>query len=122
MQTLNAYQANVADWLAECLGEARGSDRAERTYRALEEAIELAQACGCPQDDALALVRYVYERPAGPIAEEVGGVMVTLAGLCTAFDVDLAAAAAAELERDWARMDEIRSKAAARQPGSPLPG
>lgn len=120
-QAFDAYQASVGEWLAQCLGAARGTDRAERTHRALEEALELAQACGCPEKDALALVRYVYARPTGPVAGEVGGVMVTVAALCQAFDVSLGSAAQEELERDWRRSAEIRVKAAAKRPGSPLP-
>lgn len=76
-EPLDAFQVSVASWVVECLGQTRGADRAERAQRALEEAIELAQACGCPEEDAIALVRYVYARPAGTVAQEVGGVMVT---------------------------------------------
>lgn len=118
---LNSFQTRVRAWLSECLGTPRGADRIERTHRALEEAVELAQACGCSEKDALALVRYVYSRPAGSIGEEVGGVMVTVAALCSAFDVDLGAAAEAELARDWDRIEEIRGKASTRLQGSPLP-
>lgn len=118
---LNGFQARVRAWLSKCLGKPRATDQVERTHRALEEAIELAQACGCSEKDALKLVQYVYSRPVGLVHEEVGGVMVTLAALCSAFDVHLGAAAEAELARDWEQIEEIRGKAAARLPGTPLP-
>ena len=118
---LNGFQARVRAWLSECLGKPRDTDQVERTHRALEEAVELAQACGCSEKDALALVHYVYSRPAGSVHEEVGGVMVTVAALCSAFDVHLGAVAEAELARDWDQIEEIRGKAAARLQGSPLP-
>lgn len=96
-------------------------DRNERTHRFLEEALELAQANGCSRDEVLALVNYVYCRPEGKSEMEVGGVMVTLAGLCGALELDMKAAGEAELERNWERIEVIRAKQASKPHGSPLP-
>jgi len=67
------------------------------------------------------LVEYVYSRPVGRLEQEVGGAMVTLAGLCAAFDVDMNAAGESELDRNWQRIETIRQKQAKRPPDSPLP-
>ena len=97
------------------------SNRIERTHRFLEEALELAQANGCSREDAWALVDYVYDRPVGTPGLEVGGVMVTLAALCSAGMIDMDEAGDRELKRNWERIDTIRAKQAAKPPGSALP-
>lgn len=83
--------------------------------------MELAQATGCTKADAAALVEYVFGRPSGELRQEVGGVMVTLASLCSACDVDMDEAADQELNRNWDRIELIRAKQLTKQPGSPLP-
>lgn len=81
----------------------------------------MAQANGCSCEDAVALVQYVYERPVGIPDLEVGGVMVTLAALCSASDINMDDAGEGELKRNWDRIETIRSKQAAKPHGSPLP-
>ena len=115
------FQQRVAEWLAACFSPSGGSDREERVYRFFEEALELAQASGCSREDAHRLVNYVFSRPVGRPELEVGGVMVTLAGLCVAARIDMNDAANRELERNWARIDAIRNKRANKPVGSPLP-
>lgn len=116
-----SFQRRVEGWLAACFSPAVRADREERTHRFLEEALELAQANGCTREDLQALVEYVFSRPVGKPEQEVGGVMVTLAGLCSAMQIDMEAAGEHELERIWARIDAIRQKQATKPHGSPLP-
>lgn len=118
---LSSYQRRVERWLDACFPPAVRSDRAERTHRFLEEALELAQANGCSRDDALALVEYVFGRPVGRPDQEVGGVMVTLASLCSASEINMDDAGERELERNWDRIETIRAKQQAKPHGSPLP-
>jgi len=118
---LSSYQQRVERWLDACFPPSVRSDRAERTHRFLEEALELAQANGCSRDDALALVEYVFGRPVGRPDQEVGGVMVTLAGLCSASGINMDNAGDRELERNWDRIETIRAKQQAKPHGSPLP-
>ncbi|WP_010339408.1 hypothetical protein [Sphingobium yanoikuyae] len=118
---ITSFQERVEAWLRACFPIAVWSDRAERTHRFLEEALELAQANGCSRDDALALVQYVYDRPIGRPDLEVGGVMVTLAGLCSASQINMDQAGDRELGRNWDRIEQIRAKQAAKPHGSPLP-
>lgn len=119
---MNLFQQQVHDWAIECFGPQVANDPLERNHRFLEESLELVQACGCTRSEAHQLVDYVFNRPAGVKAQEVGGVMVTLAALCAAHDVSLWESAWEEHRRIWARMEQIRAKQAAKPKHSPLPG
>lgn len=112
----------VKDWIVACFGEESAYDIAQRRNRFLEEALELAQTTGVTAREAHALVDYVFERPAGSFVQEVGGTMVTLAGLCKSLDIDMLSSGVRELDRCWAQMETIRAKEAAREAGSALPG
>lgn len=118
---ITSYQRRVEKWLEACFPPSVRSDRGERTHRFLEEALELAQANGCTRDDALALVDYVFGRPPGQPAQEVGGVMVTLASVCSASDINMDEAGDRELDRNWNRIGLIRAKQQSKPHGSPLP-
>ena len=91
------FQARVQPWMLECFGAKIATDRTERNHRFLEEALELVQACGCTASEAHQFVDYTFGRPAGEPAQEVGGVMVTLAALCLANELDMHAAGETEL-------------------------
>lgn len=121
MSNPNSYQKRVEQWLSECFPPHVTRDRLERNHRFLEEALELAQANGCAKQDALDLVEYVFNRPVGEPSQEVGGVMVTLAGLCSAIEINMDEAGDLELQRNWDRIDEIREKQKGKPHGSPLP-
>jgi len=118
---IRSYQRKVEEWLAACFPLAARTNRQERTHRFLEEALELAQANGCTLDEAKTLVEYVYSRPQGQPELEVGGVMVTLASLCSATNIDMGIAGEKELTRNWERIEHIRRKQASKPQGSPLP-
>lgn len=121
MGTLKAFQAKVHAWMLACFGPAIAADAAERNHRFTEEALELVQACGMTASEAHQLVDYVYSRPVGEVRQEVGGVSLTLAALCTAQGVDLARCADDELSRVWTKIEAIRAKQAAKPAHSPLP-
>lgn len=107
-----SFQERVHVWGTECFGEHSAHDRTERVHRYLEESLELAQALGCTESEVMQLVRYVYSRPRGEVAQEIGGVMVTLAALCAANSCDIAACGEQELARVLTRIKEIRAKQA----------
>lgn len=115
------FQQRVQPWLVACFGEMIAGDREERNHRFIEEALELVQACGCTRSEAHQLADYVFSRPVGEKSQEVGGVMVTLAALCLAQDLDMAAAGETELARIWTKVEQIRAKQAAKPKYSPLP-
>lgn len=114
-------QERVKPWMAACFGPAISTDKQERNHRFLEEALELVQACGATQSEAHQLVDYVYGRPVGEPKQEVGGVMITLAALCLAQQMDMHDAGEVELARIWTKVEQIRAKQAAKPKHSPLP-
>jgi NTP pyrophosphatase (non-canonical NTP hydrolase) len=118
----NTFQSRVQPWLMACFGKSIAYDETERNHRFLEEALELAQACDCTESEAHQLVEYVFNRPIGDKPQEVGGVMVTLAALCLAHDMDMHQSGETELSRIWTRMEQIRAKQASKPKHSPLPG
>lgn len=118
-----SYQGRVLAWLIECFGEDDGLSPVMRRARFLEEAFELAQALGGTEEEAVTLARYVHARPPGEPTQEVGGVYLTLAGLCASLTIDMEKAGEAEYRRVLTRIEIIRAKHAARPLfGSPLPG
>ena len=116
------FQRRVAAWLSSAFGEKIAADRTERNHRFLEESLELVQANGCTQADAHALVDYVFNRPVGDLPQEIGGVMVTLAALCSAIHFDMGGCGDIELARCWLNIEKIRAKHAAKPKIGPLPG
>lgn len=116
-----SFQSRVDPWLIACFGQEIARDRQERAHRFLEEALELVQSAGCTAHEAHQLVAYVYGRPAGEMAQEVGGVMTTLAAFCLAHGLDMHEAGETELARIWTKVEKIRAKQAAKPKHSPLP-
>ena len=119
------FQQKVKPWLDECFGPEVAGDREERNHRFLEESLELVQSCGITCSEAHRLVDYVFGRQVGEKSQEVGGVMVTLAGLCLANGMNMHACGMDELDRVKKPevIEKIRMKQATK-PGfnSPLPG
>lgn len=78
----------VYEWGVRCFGEAHMNDRRVRSLRLLEEAMELAQACGVRQEQVRKLTRAVYSRPHGGAVQELGGVLLTAMALskCLGFE------------------------------------
>ena len=118
---MNEFQKDVGVWMQRCFGDEISNDVIERNHRFLEESLELVQACGCTASEAHQLVDYVFNRPVGEKCQEVGGVMVTLAALCSAQKIDNVKAGRVELHRIWGAIDKIREKQANKPKHSPLP-
>ncbi|MGF6494207.1 hypothetical protein ABIE56_002398 [Luteibacter sp. 621] len=122
-----SFQARVSWWMDQCFLPSLYSDMTERGDRLLEEVLELLQAHGYDQARVPTLVDYVFKRPVGEPAQEVGGVMVTLAGFCWIARLDMHAAGEAELARinQPEVMANIRAKQEAKNAlhfDTPLPG
>ena len=122
---ISAFQDRVWGWLGRCFTREVVENITERCDRALEEHLELLQSLGYDRDRIPALVDYVYGRPPGEPVQEVGGVMVTLAALCSVVGVDVEIAAEEEIDRISKPevMLRIREKQASKRDiHSPLPG
>ncbi|MFS0771087.1 hypothetical protein [Sphingomonas sp. 1P08PE] len=120
-EAVEAFQSRVQPWMLACFGAEIAADGVERNHRFLEEALELVQSTGCTASEAHQLVDYVFGRDVGEPAQEVGGVMVTLAALCLAHGLDMHADGETELARIWTKVEKIRAKQAAKPKHSPLP-
>lgn len=117
---IGGYQRAVAKWMKECFSPSTVSNPRERAFRFLEEGLELFQALDCTKEEALELVDYVFSRPKGDPAQEVGGVSITLPALCSAIAVDWEDAAVKELER--INTPEVLAKIRAKRLNRVVPG
>jgi predicted RNA-binding Zn-ribbon protein involved in translation (DUF1610 family) len=121
-------QQRVQAWVEATFPTELHTNLTERGDRLLEETLELLQSTGYDPARIAILANYVYGRPAGEPAQEAGGVMLTLAALCTAAGVDMIEAGEAELARvtqphiTEAIQAKQRAKAAIRFGATAAPG
>jgi hypothetical protein len=120
-QASGTFQERVRQWTLACFGQAIADDKVERNHRFLEESLELVQTLGCTRSEAHQLVDYVFSRPQGVPPQECGGVLVTLMALCNANGLTAELCGEIELERVYAKIEQIRAKQAAKPKHSPLP-
>lgn len=116
-----SFQDRVDPWMQACFGAEISADKLERGDRLLEDVLKLLQSGDYPSERIAALTKYVWSREIGEPAQEVGGVMVTLAAYCLAHGLNMHTAGETELTRIWTKVDKIRAKQAAKPKGSPLP-
>ncbi len=109
------FQLEVSTWMNKCFRRSIVISPVERNHRFLEEALELVQSIGYSKEGALAMVEYVFERPKGEVVQEVGGVMVTLAALCSVQGLNIQYSAEKELERVNRNSAQIRKKQSQKQ-------
>ena len=108
------FQKTVTDWLKTTFSQEVIDNVDERSFRFIEEAVELVQSANMSREDVHRLVDYVYDRPAGELPQEIGGVMVSLAALCHTHGRDLSTDATTEILRCWQNVEKIRAKQAAK--------
>jgi NTP pyrophosphatase (non-canonical NTP hydrolase) len=121
VKSFQTFQSRVQDWMVACFGREITQDTTERNHRFIEESLELAQSLGCSKLQVIELIDYVYSRPIGETKQEVGGVLLTLAALCSANDIDLIDVGEVELARVWVNIKKIREKRSQKPLGSILP-
>lgn len=126
-ESKHTFQRGVELWMDQCFVPSLYSNMVERGDRFLEEALEMLQANGYPRERIATLVDYVWSRPKGELGQEVGGVMVTLAGYCWIAGLDMHEEGARELKR--ITQPEVMAKIRAKQEAknalhfdTPLPG
>ena len=120
-RTLTDFQRSVATWMDDCFQDDWRTDSRERTFRFLEEAVELAQASNCSKEEARAIVEYVYSRPTGSVDDEVGGVLVTVAGLAESRGLSINELGCRALEKNYRKIEKIRAKRARGRGVTPRP-
>jgi len=122
MTTITDLQRRVWQWMRTCFRSEDAFTIEQRGFRMLEEANELAQSCAVSREDAHRLVDYVYDRPAGIIEQEIGGLGVTLLAVAEASNLTAQVAIERELQRCIENTEKIREKDLAKPKRSPLPG
>lgn len=80
-------QEMLVSWAEMAFGRMEATSIPQRGVRLLEEAIEAFQACGGDEAIAHKLVSFVFSRPPGTVAQELGGVAVTTLLLAAAAGV-----------------------------------
>ncbi len=105
----------VLAWAAEMFGPV-AMDADERTFRFLEEAIELAQARGIQLADIHAIAGRTYSRPSGAVPREIGQCQLTLEALAAQAGCDAHHEAKYEFDRvreipreEWARRHAVKA-------------
>lgn len=101
-QRRDRRQLAMLEWAHRTFGGIENFDPCaieERARRFLEEAIELCQAVGVTREDTATVADYVFGRAPGQPAQEIGGVMVTLACLAEVLGESVCAAELTEWER-----------------------
>ena len=93
------FQRECHEWAFDAVGEAAATNIKERATRFLEEALELAQACGLTEANVNELAGYTFNRASGVIEDEIGGVMITLGALSEIVNVDMLDQGFRELRR-----------------------
>lgn len=98
--TTNDVRQSIAnEWATAAFGIESAKSLRHRGLRMLEEAIELFQACGGDPQQAHELIDYVFARPTGDVAQEVGGVRTTILVLAATAGISADEAEARELSR-----------------------
>lgn len=92
-------QAETHEWCVAAFGDHDARSIPQRGLRLMEEAIETAQACGCDAAILHRLIDHVYARPVGELAQELGGLGVTLLALAEAAGLSADDAELREIER-----------------------
>jgi hypothetical protein len=98
MLVSQAAQRRIRNWVEDRLGFG-AMNSVERGRRMLEEAAELAQACGVKKEQAALIVERVYDKEPGAVFKEVGAALVTVLGVAESYHYDATKCLEAELER-----------------------
>lgn len=117
LDILKSMQRSVRDWVDKCFGidSPAGYQVDERALRFFEEATELVQSAKLSEEQAHAIIAYVYNRPEGDPQQEAGGTLITFLALLNALKIDATIAFNKENVRCWENIERIRDKAMAKQ-------
>lgn len=102
------FQQRVVRWCRAAFGDKDTDDKRMRSLRFIEEAVELVQATGLTEEEAIRVLKHVYAKPVGKVHQEIGGVMVTFATLVSAHGLAMYQCGEDELARCWLNIEKIR--------------
>ena len=97
--TFRELQVRVGRWCKNFFEYRRGWTQNERVLRIFEEAVELMQAAGLTQEQAIRQVQYTYRREPGEVTSEMAGVMIGICSLAELLGQDLETITSVELAR-----------------------
>lgn len=105
-------QDSLGEWAIATFGKDVFDNAPERGKRLIEEALEYGQTQKVTKEQAHLLVDYVFSRPVGDPAQEMGGVMVTALVAAQSAGLDAGGCLTSEMERihEPTIMEKIRSK------------
>ncbi|MTJ93861.1 MAG: hypothetical protein F8N36_13535 [Desulfovibrio sp.] len=92
-------QVRMAEWCKAAFGSEHADSVEQRAVRFLEESIEAYQASGASAEMAHRLVDHIFSRPSGALAQELGGVGITLLLLAAAAGLSADDQEVLEMER-----------------------
>ncbi len=111
----DARQNEFYNWAKDTFGVAASGQR-ERALRFIEEAIELAQACGLHDRDVYLTLNRVFLRPPGSVPKEIGQTVLVLEGLAECYGVSAYTEGNKEMERivaipaeDWHKRQNAKA-------------
>lgn len=114
MRDIGEWQLITRQWLDAVFGADSHAniDQRIRAVRHLEEATELAQACGASKESCRQVIDGVFLKPAGNVGQEIGGSFTTLLSVANACDEDASICLEREMDRMWKPdvMERVRQR------------
>ena len=106
----NQFQVWVDTWVQQCFGSLKALTTRERSFRFIEEGVELVQATGLTKEEVIRVVEHVYAKPVGQVEQEAGGVLMSMTVLCNHLGINMANTAQGALHECIANGAKIRAK------------
>lgn len=96
-------QVTVVNWCRRCFGAEETNSIPQRGIRFLEEAAEAAQAATVDREMAHKVIDHVWDKPAGDLAQELGGCEIGILALANAAGLDADRCGVQEVSRVLSR-------------------
>jgi translation elongation factor EF-G len=107
---VDTFTHEIGHWGRDTFGDLVFSNKQERAARLIEEAIEVGQTLGVEPPMVHAIVDVIYAKPKGALAQALGGVIITWAGLLHALNLSATKIMADAQSDCWDRQEQIKKK------------
>ena len=114
---MSVFQDGAVKWQGQAFDPEIIEDKDQWNHAFCEEALELLQACGWTFEQVVQMAVYVFNRPIGKVDQEIGGVMMVLAGLSHGHGLDMMTCATVELSN--ANLPGVAEKVRAKKSAKP---